>query len=41
MPPQGVVMVVPLVNLTDEVGPTEFMAGTHVNLVHAGASCTT
>jgi hypothetical protein len=33
LPPQGVVLVVPLINMTHAVGPTEFMTGSHVNMV--------
>ena len=33
LPPQGIVAVVPFLNMTEENGPTEFMMGSHVNLV--------
>lgn len=32
LPPQGVVVVAPLVDLTPVTGPTEFMTGSHMNM---------
>eukprot|EP00054_Salpingoeca_dolichothecata_P016516 m.96914 g.96914 ORF g.96914 m.96914 type:complete len:490 (-) comp22008_c0_seq3:18-1487(-) len=32
LPPQALVVVVPLVDMTQKVGPTEFMCGSHLNL---------
>lgn len=32
LPPQGIVAIIPLTNVTDLSGPTEFVAGSHVNL---------
>ena len=33
MPPHGVVVIIPFVNVTKENGPTEFITGSHVNVV--------